>query len=199
LFKSKGFTEQGKASWYGEKFHGHLTANGEIYDMYQMSAAHKTLPIPSFAKVTNQANGKQVIVRVNDRGPFHGGRIIDLSYAAALKLDMLKTGVADVKLEVVKVTADGEIISANRTKLNISNGKTSKRLFIQVAAFQDKPKIQNLGLVLQTLYQLPHQITTQQDIHKLQIGPLGNEQEAGQLLQELKRNGYPGAYKILLD
>src|SRR5690606_15178766 len=81
------YSATGQASWYGQKFHGHLTANGETYDMYQMSAAHKTLPLPSYARITNLANNKQVIVRVNDRGPFHGHRLIDVSYAAAKKLD----------------------------------------------------------------------------------------------------------------
>ncbi|HAH03554.1 MAG TPA: septal ring lytic transglycosylase RlpA, partial [Vibrio sp.] len=97
------FTEKGKASWYGKKFHGHLTSNGEIYDMYSMSAAHKTLPIPSYVKVTNTDNNKTTIVRINDRGPFHEGRIIDLSYAAAYKLDVLRTGTANVEIEVITV------------------------------------------------------------------------------------------------
>lgn len=97
----QGFTQTGKASWYGSKFHGHRTSNGEVYDMYSMTAAHKTLPLPSFVKVTNTDNGKTAIVRVNDRGPFHTGRIIDLSYAAAFKLGVLKTGTANVRLEVI--------------------------------------------------------------------------------------------------
>ncbi len=90
--------ERGLASWYGKKFHGRSTASGEVYDMYAMTAAHATMPIPSYARVRNPANGREVIVRVNDRGPFHGGRIIDLSYTAALKLDLLR-GVAPVEVE----------------------------------------------------------------------------------------------------
>ena len=90
--------ERGLASWYGKKFHGRPTASGEVYDMYAMSAAHATMPIPSYARVRNPANGREVIVRVNDRGPFHAGRIIDLSYTAALKLDLLR-GVAMVEVE----------------------------------------------------------------------------------------------------
>jgi rare lipoprotein A len=97
----KTFTQTGTASWYGRKFHGHLTSNGEIYNMYQMSAAHKTLPLPSFVKVTNLANNKSTIVRVNDRGPFYQERIIDLSYAAAYKIGVYDTGTAKVHLEVV--------------------------------------------------------------------------------------------------
>jgi rare lipoprotein A len=95
--------ERGLASWYGRKFHGQRTANGEIYDMYAMTAAHPTLPIPSYARIRNPANGRVVIVRINDRGPFHAGRIVDLSYVAALKLDLLR-GVAPVELE--RITPD---------------------------------------------------------------------------------------------
>jgi rare lipoprotein A len=90
--------ERGLASWYGRKFHGKPTSNGETYNMYAMSAAHPTMPLPSYARVRNPANGREVIVRVNDRGPFHAGRIIDLSYTAALKLDLLR-GVAPVEVE----------------------------------------------------------------------------------------------------
>ena len=97
------FVERGLASWYGRKFHGQRTASGEVYDMYAMTAAHPTLPIPSYAHIRNPANGRSVIVRINDRGPFHAGRIVDLSYVAALKLDLLR-GVAPVELE--RITTD---------------------------------------------------------------------------------------------
>ena len=97
------FSERGLASWYGRQFHGRRTASGETYDMYAMTAAHPTLPIPSYARIRNPANGREVIVRVNDRGPFHAGRIVDLSYAAALRLDLLR-GVAPVELE--RITFD---------------------------------------------------------------------------------------------
>ena len=92
------FAERGLASWYGRKFHGRPTASGEVYNMYAMTAAHPTLPIPSYARVRNPANGREVVVRVNDRGPFHKGRVIDLSYTAALKLDLLR-GVAHVEVQ----------------------------------------------------------------------------------------------------
>jgi len=95
------YADRGLASWYGRKFHGRQTASGEVYNMYAMTAAHPTLPIPSYARVRNPANGREIIVRVNDRGPFHKGRIIDLSYTAALKLDLLR-GVAPV--EVRRIT-----------------------------------------------------------------------------------------------
>lgn len=97
------FTERGLASWYGRKFHGRRTASGEVYNMYAMTAAHPTLPIPSYARIRNPANGREVLVRINDRGPFHPGRIVDLSYTAALKLDVLR-GVAPVELQ--RITFD---------------------------------------------------------------------------------------------
>ena len=100
---AEGYKERGGASWYGAKFHGHKTSNGETYNMYQMSAAHKSLPLPTYAKVTNLDNGRSVIVRINDRGPFHEGRIIDLSYAAAKKLGYYSSGIAHVEVEAITV------------------------------------------------------------------------------------------------
>src|SRR5207344_631281 len=93
----------GLASWYGKRYHGKPTASGEIYNMYAMTAAHPTLPIPSYARIRNPANGREVVVRINDRGPFHSDRIVDLSYTAALKLDLLR-GVAPVELQ--RITFD---------------------------------------------------------------------------------------------
>jgi len=95
------FKQRGMASWYGKKFHGQKTSSGELYDMYKMTAAHPTLPIPSYARVTRVSNGKSVIVRVNDRGPFHSGRIIDLSYVAAYKLGYIQAGAAEVTIEAI--------------------------------------------------------------------------------------------------
>ena len=103
ITQDAAFTERGLASWYGRKFHGKRTASGEVYNMYAMTAAHPTLPIPSYARIRNPANGKEVLVRINDRGPFHPGRIVDLSYTAALKLDVLR-GVAPVELQ--RITFD---------------------------------------------------------------------------------------------
>ncbi|HEX8956850.1 MAG TPA: septal ring lytic transglycosylase RlpA family protein [Burkholderiaceae bacterium] len=96
---SRPFKQRGTGSWYGKKFHGQKTSSGELYDMYKLTAAHPTLPIPSYARVTNLANGKQVIVRINDRGPFHSERIIDLSYTAALKLGYLGSGSSQLEVE----------------------------------------------------------------------------------------------------
>src|SRR5690606_9112017 len=96
-----GYVEQGLASYYGKKFHGRRTSSLEVYDMYAFSAAHKTLPLPSYARVTNLSNGRSVVVRVNDRGPFHAGRIIDISYAAAVKLGVHQAGVARLEVQAL--------------------------------------------------------------------------------------------------
>ena len=119
----ENYRDEGLASWYGAKFHGFNTSNGEVYDMYTMTAAHKNLPLPSFVRVTNKGNGKQVVVRVNDRGPFHEGRVIDLSYAAAYKLGMLATGTASVKVELIKMAPNGKELRLAQQGGNVLNGK----------------------------------------------------------------------------
>ena len=103
------YRERGYASWYGNKFNGYHTSNGEVYNMYAMSGAHKTLPIPSYVRVTNVANGKSVVVRINDRGPFHSGRIIDLSYAAAQRIGINKVGTGMVDVEIALPGDDAPI------------------------------------------------------------------------------------------
>jgi rare lipoprotein A len=102
LDDTRGYAEEGLASYYGQKFHGRRTSNWEVYDMYAFTAAHKTLPLPSFARVTNLANGRSVVVRVNDRGPFHDGRVVDLSYAAAVKLGVYPAGTGRVRVEALQ-------------------------------------------------------------------------------------------------
>jgi rare lipoprotein A len=99
ILDASPFEQRGQGSWYGKKFHGQRTSSGEIYDMYKMTAAHPTLPIPSYARVTSYDSGKSVVVRINDRGPFHASRVIDLSYTAALKLGLLDKGSHEVKVE----------------------------------------------------------------------------------------------------
>lgn len=130
------FKQRGVGSWYGRKFHGQKTSSGEPYDMYKMTAAHPTLPIPSFARVTNLANGRQVIVRVNDRGPFHSGRIIDLSYTAALKLGYLGKGSGD--LEVERLLPDEILRLANARNAQPASATTA----VAVAEVTPSPAVQ---------------------------------------------------------
>ncbi|MEC7996389.1 MAG: septal ring lytic transglycosylase RlpA family protein, partial [Pseudomonadota bacterium] len=137
----KGYSKTGIASWYGEKFHGHKTSNGEVFDMYQASAAHKSLPIPSFLRVTNLDNNRSLIVRVNDRGPFHGDRIIDLSYAAALKLGYADRGTARVQLDAIVVNEDGQAVTYSNSRVGSpeqgAREEVSGRRYLQVGAFSE--------------------------------------------------------------
>jgi len=113
--KTEGYAEKGTASYYGSKFHGRLTSNREVYDMYAFTAAHKTLPLPSFARVTNLDNGESVVVRVNDRGPFHDGRVIDLSYAAAVRLGITQRGTGNVEVRALQ-PGDGDLLAAKPSR-----------------------------------------------------------------------------------
>lgn len=113
--KTKGYAEKGTASYYGSKFHGRLTSNREVYDMYAFTAAHKTLPLPSFARVTNLDNGESVVVRVNDRGPFHDGRVIDLSYAAAVRLGITQRGTGNVEVRALQ-PGDENLLAAKPSR-----------------------------------------------------------------------------------
>jgi len=218
LSSAQGFEQTGMASWYGKKFHGHLTSNGEIYDMYTMSAAHKNLPLPTYLKVTNTANNKSVIVRVNDRGPFHQSRIIDLSYSAAYKLDMLKTGTAHVKITAitdfdkkaanasssvtipvspaVKALLPTEVntdISAQVPALNAS-GMGITTPFIQVFATSKKDLAISTANKLQNQYKQKTSYPEQKGLYRIQIGPISDLATLNALLLALKENGYPNAY-----
>ncbi|MGK7297224.1 MAG: septal ring lytic transglycosylase RlpA family protein [Candidatus Wenzhouxiangella sp. M2_3B_020] len=112
LDSARGYRERGRASWYGSKFHGRPTSSGEPFDMYEVSAAHKTLPLPTWVEVTNLDNGRKLVVRVNDRGPFKEGRIIDLSYAAAVKLGVLESGTAPVEVRALDTGGDALVVAA---------------------------------------------------------------------------------------
>src|SRR5262249_16415945 len=140
-----GFVERGVASWYGPTFHGEATSMGEQYDMYAMSAAHKTLPLPAYARVTNLRNGKSVVVRINDRGPFVANRIIDLSYTAAAKLDMIREGTTLVEVRALTASTPDKITRVAETP--------PPDLFVQAGAFSSeqnahhlRDRLQNAGL-----------------------------------------------------
>ncbi len=158
---AEGYKERGGASWYGAKFHGHQTSNGEIYNMYEMSAAHKSLPLPTYAKVTNLDNRRSVIVRINDRGPFHEGRIIDLSYAAAKKLGYYSSGIAHVEVEAITVaqfpadTSDNAAVAPTtsnqrpapevvNTRAQTSPLAAGYGYYVQVGAFSTESAAQQL-------------------------------------------------------
>lgn len=178
------YKERGQASWYGKKFHGHKTANGEIYDMYSMSAAHKTLPLPSYVRVTNLDNGLSTIVRVNDRGPFYAGRIIDLSYAAAHKLDMLRSGVANVEIEVITLTP----------QVHQTNNTRQRQYVIQIMASQDKEKIRTLSQELSQKLATVSFVESTSNHHRLMLGPFSDSLLAQATLEQVQQIGYQEAF-----
>ncbi|WP_405127373.1 septal ring lytic transglycosylase RlpA family protein [Shewanella donghaensis] len=188
LPSAKDFKQSGNASWYGSKFHGHLTSNGETYDMYSMSAAHKTLPLPSYVRVTNEANNKQVIVRVNDRGPFHEGRIIDLSYAAAYKIGMLDHGTAKVSIETIHIESP--------ESMALDGLKDTSEHVIQVVASKDQVRINVLAKQLEAKYQVTARVESANGFYRLQLGPIGQSYLANKLLLQLKQDGYPNSYLL---
>lgn len=191
LNSADNFKQTGIASWYGKKFHGHLTSNGEIYNMYGMSAAHKNLPLPTYVKVTNNDNKKTVIVRVNDRGPFHPNRIIDLSYSAAYKLDMLKTGTANVTIEAITYNEN------NQPKVIVNNSTLTKN-YIQVFATRNKSIADKTAKAITSLFQQSVINRKKQGIYKVQVGPFEEQDDLDNILQQLKVNGYPSAFKVSL-
>ncbi|MEP4146877.1 MAG: septal ring lytic transglycosylase RlpA family protein [Halioglobus sp.] len=181
----RNYREQGTASWYGSKFHGHETSNGEIFDLYAASAAHKTLPIPSYARVTNLDNGRSVVVRVNDRGPFHGNRLIDLSYGAAVKLGYMAKGTAPVEVEVLNIAGVDDRRDAPGTHYR----------FLQLGAFGAEASAQRLQEQLQGFLQTPVFISEVdaggKRLYRVRVGPVANRDELALVQQQLLDGGYP--------
>lgn len=157
LPSAEGYVATGTASWYGTKFHGNLTSNGERYDINAMTAAHKTLPIPCYARITNLENGKTTVVRINDRGPFHGDRIIDLSYAAATKLGYVDKGTAKVKIETI--TFAPKLVK-------------SSHYYLQVAAVSQGASAQLLKQKLLGYTVYPVIIEKTKKLYRVKIGPV---------------------------
>jgi len=199
---SKGYRERGIASWYGRKFHGHTTSNGEVYSMYKMTAAHKTLPIPSYAEVTNLKNGRKVVVRVNDRGPFHPNRIIDLSYVAAKKLGIVSTGTGLVEVRAIdprnwrrEPSAPKPVEARYHVPLNSQNV-----LYIQAGAFASRYNAEQFKKKLDAL--LPKRSVRlsylQNDkLYRVRIGPLNGVDEADKVAQTISNNGYPEPHVVI--
>ena len=188
LASAKGYKQRGVASWYGTKFHGRRTSSGESYDMFSMTAAHKTLPLPTYAKVTNLDNGKQIIVKINDRGPFAKGRIIDLSYAAAHKLDMAQKGTARVEVEAIHFSGNDRHLSPEYYAPS-NDLPENKHRYVQVGAYSNHKTAQKLAKVLDREIRLPVKITTVhrggKKLYRVRIGPVPNEMVAQDLVKTL--------------
>jgi rare lipoprotein A len=182
---AEGYRERGVASWYGPDFHAKTTSSGEPYDMYAMTAAHKTLPIPAYARVTNLTNGRSVVVRINDRGPFVANRIIDLSYTAAHKLDMTRAGTVFVEVEVL--TPD----SPAPARRPVASGPA--RLYLQTGAFGVATNAQSLAARLaaagisNVAVIAPDRSST---LHRVRIGPIADVATFDMLAERVEQLGF---------
>jgi len=184
-----GYVERGVASWYGPTFHGVSTSMGEKYDMYGMTAAHKTLPLPAYARVTNLRNGKSVVVRINDRGPFVANRIIDLSYTAAAKLDMIRDGTTLVEVRTLTPGIPDKITRVSEAP--------PPDLYVQAGAFSSEQNAQRLCDRLRAASLGNVFITSPLDgksrLYRVRLGPVNSVSEFDQLVNRLATLGIPDA------
>ena len=184
--EEKFYIKEGIASWYGPKFDGKLTANGEIFDQYDITAAHKTLPLPSILRVTNLENGRQLLVRVNDRGPFVGDRIIDLSYRSAEILGVIEKGTANVKLELLDY---GPHLLNSK---NSANNMIEKKSFLQVGVFKEANNADKLYAKLRNISYLNYKVfidTTESNnetLYVVKIGPINSKENMMYVKRKLK-------------
>lgn len=195
LGSADGYVERGVASWYGPTFHGVNTSSGERYDMYGMTAAHKTLPLPTYARVTNLRNGRTVIVKINDRGPFVGNRLIDLSYTAAAKLDMLRDGTAFVEVRALVPGGSPDLLTR-------SSEAPPPTLYVQVGAFADPNNAQRTldrlhAAGLNNTFIAPPS-NDKQPLYKVRVGPIGDVTAFDDLAAKLATLGFAGA-RLAMD
>ena len=200
LPEATGFVEYGKASWYGEEFHGRPTASGRIYDMHAKSAAHKTLPLGTVVRVVNLANQKFVVVPVNDRGPFVKGRIIDLSYGAAKELDMIGSGVVDVKVEALaKEALQPEPQNAMRPLLEQENLRRGE-FTIQVGAFENRANATALADRFSEVFDFVrvavYRDETGRAFYRVHVSKSGTLDEAETTEKRLGEMGFPNAFVV---
>ncbi len=198
LTASAGYKKTGIASWYGTKFHGRKTSNGEVYNMYAMTAAHKTLPIPSYVRVTHLKNKRSVVVRINDRGPFHDNRLIDLSYTAAVKLGIQKTGTGQVEVEALGFDSAEEI---EKKIYQLSEDGQQPIFYLQVGAFSNSENAAHLQGKLSLAEIIPtriqHAKNGNNELYKVQVGPLHSEQQAKQENEKLVQIGFSNTLLVV--
>ncbi len=198
---AQDFRQRGKASWYGKKFHGRKTANGEIYNMYAMTAAHKTLPLGTYVRVKNLNNNKKIDVRINDRGPFVRGRIIDLSYTGAKKLGIVGPGIAPVEIVALG--------TASKTKTPGSSGRAyvpidyyKGNFTVQVGAFSDRKNAERLQQKLDKEYKGAH-IAAYNDgnatFYRVRVGRCSTLKQAEKYEEIMIQRGFEDAFAIAED
>ena len=201
-----GFRQRGVASWYGDKFHGRPTSSGEPYDMYKMTAAHKTLRLPAYVRVTNMENGRSVVVRVNDRGPFVDNRVIDLSYAAAHKIGMTGRGTALVDVEVVgsgddrqaaarpvAVSGDG---SGNWGRSALPKVRWGENVFVQVGAFRERENVRAVATRLSGAGIAPIR-QEEGGLTRLRVGPFDSLRALDETMARLREMGFNDAQMVV--
>ena len=207
LSSSVGYVERGVASWYGPGFHKVRTSTGETYDMYGMTAAHKTLPLPAYVSVTNLQNGRSIVVRVNDRGPFVGNRIIDLSYTAASKLDMLRNGTAMVEVRSIDPPTPALTASTAAAATATESAPPSAApiantaLFVQAGAFSDPANAERLAEKLRggsygKVFVRDNEIAGRR-MYRVRIGPVPDVAEFDRIVAALDRLGIKDAHLAL--
>ena len=209
LSSSADYLERGVASWYGPGFHKVKTSTGEIYDMYGMTAAHKTLPLPAYVRVTNLQNGRSVVVRVNDRGPFVGNRIIDLSYTAASRLDMLRNGTALVEVRALEPTtglaaatnptpATNPTTATNSAPAAAPSAAGGSALFVQAGAFSDPTNAERLAAKLRDRGYgkifIRDDILAGRKMYRVRIGPVPEVAEFDRIMTALEHAGVRDAH-----
>lgn len=197
-----GYDQSGVASWYGRDFHGKRTANGETYDMHALSAAHTTLPLPTLVRVTNLENGRSVVVRVNDRGPFVKNRLIDLSYAAAKALEFDRKGTARVRVQTLGAPNEGPQVVAVKTmdETRPEPPGESGGIYVQLGAFGSRDNAERLRSQLHNQYpsiQLSPVHIADTTLYRVRIGPFSRMQQIEQTILSLQGEGYSQAIVII--
>jgi rare lipoprotein A len=199
LKDGRSYRERGIASWYGSKFHGQRTSSGETYDMYAVTAAHKTLPLPSYARVTNLRNKRSIIVRINDRGPFHDIRLIDLSYTAAWKLGIVGEGTGLVEVAFIEPGAPPPAIEAQKVAPPLIKGLPE--LFLQVGAFGSINNADRLKQRLEEQLKVKVLIEETTDnappLFRVQVGPIASVELADYLTRQLDRLGITDPHVVI--
>lgn len=199
LKDGRGYSERGIASWYGSKFHGRRTSSGEPYDMYAMTAAHKSLPLPSYARVTNLRNDRSVIVRVNDRGPFHDNRLIDLSYTAAWKLGIVGEGTGLVEVTAIDPSTPPPATEPEPAKPVLAKGLPE--LFLQVGAFGSADNADRLKQRIEEQLKVSVLIEETADstkpVYRVQVGPIASVEMADHLTQRLDQLGIQNPHVVI--
>ena len=195
LSTPSGYVERGIASFYGNKFHGYKTSSLEDYDMFQFSAAHKTLPLPSYARVTNLENGKSVIVRINDRGPFHENRLIDLSFAAAVKIGVWPKGTGLVEVRAIDPSQPLTAQTLPPPPPPPQPASAGPGIFLQVGAFSDSGNAERVAQQLRAANFAPVQVVDAQingrNIRRVRVGPLASVDQADDVTSRIESMGLP--------